>query len=89
MGAVLARNIQTLEARREREEAAATFEEHLAGAITRFTGSMAFVYLHLALFGSWIVANLRLVPGIPQFDPSFVILAWWPPSKLSSCPPSC
>jgi hypothetical protein len=33
------------------------FEEHLAGAITRFTGSMVFVYLHLALFGLWIVSN--------------------------------
>jgi uncharacterized membrane protein len=74
MGTILARNIQTLETRREHAEAAATFEERLAGAITRFTGSMAFVYLHLALFGSWIVAYLGL-PGILQFDPSFVMLA--------------
>jgi uncharacterized membrane protein len=27
------------------------------------------------MFGAWIVANLGVIPGIPQFDPSFVILA--------------
>jgi uncharacterized membrane protein len=36
---------------------------------------MAFVYLHLVLFGSWIVVNLGLLSSIPKFDPSFVILA--------------
>ena len=51
------------------------FEERLAAAITRFTGSMRFVYLHLAMFGAWIMANLGVIAGIPQFDPSFVILA--------------
>ena len=30
----------------------------VAEAITRFTGSMRFVYLHLAVFGFWFVANL-------------------------------
>lgn len=47
----------------------------MAGAITRFTGSMRFVYLHIALFGLWIIVNLGLVPGLPKFDPSFVVLA--------------
>lgn len=35
---------------------------------------MLFVYLHLALFGSWIVVNLGWTPVRP-FDPSFVVLA--------------
>ena len=72
---MLARNIRMLEGRREREEANATFEERLADAITRFTGSMRFVYLHIAIFGAWVIVNLGLVPGVPKFDPSFVILA--------------
>jgi uncharacterized membrane protein len=42
--------------------------------ISRFTGSMRFVYLHLVVFGLWIVVNLGLTPA-PRFDPSFVILA--------------
>jgi uncharacterized membrane protein len=75
MGSVLARNLRLMKGRRAEEEAAATFQERLADAITRFTGSMRFVYLHIAVFGAWIVVNLGVVPGIPKFDPSFVILA--------------
>ena len=75
MGSVLARNIRTMEMRRDREEVTATLEVRVADAITHFTGSMRFVYLHLALFGLWVIFNLGLVPGVPQFDPSFVILA--------------
>src|SRR5512137_135106 len=74
---VLERNIRTLRERREREEEDASFQDNVAAAVTRFTGSMAFVYLHLALFGFWIIANLGWVPGVPQWDPSFVILAMW------------
>ncbi len=35
---------------------------------------MAFVYLHLAFFGFWIIANLGWTP-LPAWDPSFVVLA--------------
>ena len=75
LGTVLERNIRALQERRAREEADATFEESLSGKITRFTGSMGFVYLHLAVFGFWIAVNLGMVSGVPEFDPSFVILA--------------
>jgi uncharacterized membrane protein len=75
LSSVLERNIQALKARREREEAEATAEERIADAITRLTGSMLFVYLHLAFFGFWIIANLGWVPGVPKWDESFVVLA--------------
>jgi uncharacterized membrane protein len=75
MSSALERNIRALQLRRHREEVQATAEERIAEAITRFTGSMLFVYLHLALFGFWIVANLGWVPGVPSWDPSFVVLA--------------
>ena len=75
MSSALERNIQALELRRQREEVEATIEERIAEAITRFTGSMLFVYLHLVFFGFWIVANLGWVPGVPSWDPSFVVLA--------------
>ena len=71
----LKRSIEALEERRRQEAAAATRQERLAEAITSFTGSMPFVYLHVALYGAWILANLGFMPGIPMFDPSFVILA--------------
>jgi uncharacterized membrane protein len=71
----LERNIHTLVERRKEEAKTATLQERAAGVITRFTGSMAFVYIHLALFGFWIIANLGLIPGVPAWDPSLVILA--------------
>jgi uncharacterized membrane protein len=49
--------------------------ERVADAITGFTGSMTFVLLHLVLFGTWIVANLGWIPGVPPWDESFVVLA--------------
>ena len=75
LGSVLEHNIRALQERRAREEAAANFQERIAAKITQFTGSMGFVYLHLAAFGLWIAVNLGLIPSLPQFDPSFVILA--------------
>jgi uncharacterized membrane protein len=75
LGSVLARNIRTLQERRTREEATATLEDRIAGAISRFSGTMQFVYVHVVAYGFWILANLGLVPGVPEFDPSFVILA--------------
>jgi uncharacterized membrane protein len=74
---VLERNIQALKERRQREEAEATAQEKIAEAITRFTGSMLFVYIHLGIFGFWIIANLGWVPGVPKWDESFVVLAMW------------
>jgi uncharacterized membrane protein len=75
LSSTLERNIRALQLRRQKEEAQSTVEERIADAITRFTGSMAFVYLHLAFFGGWIVANLGWVPAIPRWDESFVVLA--------------
>ena len=71
----LMRNIEALRRRREQEEATATLEERLASAITRFSGSMRFVYLHLLLYGGWVAANLGLFSGIRPWDPTFVVLA--------------
>src|SRR3954469_21356168 len=67
---VLERNILALQVRRRREQGPASAEEKIAGAITRFTGSMMFVYLHLSAYLSWVIANLGWIPGIPRWDPS-------------------
>jgi uncharacterized membrane protein len=77
LSSVLEHNIQTLKERRQREEREETLQERVADRITRFTGSMLFVYIHLALFGFWIAANLGWVPGVPTWDPTFVVLAMW------------
>ncbi len=72
---VLERNIEALHRRRQMETRAASLQERGADAVTRFTGSMPFVYLHLLGFGFWIVANLHWIPGVPAWDESFVVLA--------------
>jgi uncharacterized membrane protein len=75
LASALKRNIDALQRRREAEAAAATRQEKIADAITRFTGSMRFVYLHLTLFALWVIANLGWMPGVPPWDRSFVVLA--------------
>ena len=72
---VLERNIDVLREKRQQEESRAGLQDRLAEAITRFSGSMVFVYLHLVLVGSWTFVNAGLIPGISPFDPTFVILA--------------
>ena len=74
MAPVLARNIAALLAVKKEKDAARPARDRVADAISRFTGSMTFVYLHLSVFGAWIVVNLRFTP-FPKFDPSFVVLA--------------
>lgn len=41
----------------------------MADAITRFTGSMRFVYLHVVLYDVWLIVNLGVAPEVPKFDP--------------------
>lgn len=74
MAEVMQRNISTLLMRKEVENRNQPLQLRLADAITRFTGSMTFVYIHLALFAAWIVSNLPATP-FPKFDPTFVVLA--------------
>lgn len=69
------RNIRALLERRRREEEQKCLQERLADKITTFTGSMLFVYIHLVVFGVWILVNIGGLPIIPRFDPSLVILA--------------
>jgi uncharacterized membrane protein len=71
----LKRNIAALRRRRDEEEARASADERIARAITRFSGSMRFVYVHAALYGAWIIANLGWIAGITPWDPTFVVLA--------------
>jgi uncharacterized membrane protein len=73
LNSALRKNIEALRRQRQQEKRRASREEKLADRITAFTGSMRFVYLHLVIYGVWIGWNIT--PGIPHFDPSFVILA--------------
>ncbi len=74
LAGVVERNVRSLLARRQLVERRKSLDQRFADAITRFTGSMRFVYIHAFIYGTWIVINLPGVPT-PKFDPSFVILA--------------
>lgn len=71
---IVERNIGALLEKRRQGEQQKTREERFADNITRFAGSMRFVYLHLAVYGLWVLINCGLLP-IKRFDPSFVMLA--------------
>jgi uncharacterized membrane protein len=74
MAQIVERNIHALLDRNKEADKRKTFEEKIADTITRFTGSMLFVYLHLILYSTWIAWNLGWL-GLKPFDPSFVVLA--------------
>lgn len=74
MANIVERNIQALLARRNQEEKTKGVQDRIADAVSRFTGSMTFVYIHLVGFGLWIIVNLGWTP-LPAFDPTFVVLA--------------
>jgi uncharacterized membrane protein len=73
---VLDRNISALVGRRRREDRAQPKQDRMAARVTEFTGSMRFVYIHIVLFGTWILWNLPFSP-MPRFDPTLVVLAMW------------
>ena len=75
LSTTLTRNIAALKSRRDAEIGARGWGERLADVVTGFAGSMLFVYLHAAVYGAWVAVNLGLIPGVPAFDKSFVILA--------------
>lgn len=74
MARIVQRNIAALIARRQQEENERRIQDKIADAVTRFTGSLSFVYIHIVGFGLWIVINLGWTP-FEKFDPTFVILA--------------
>ena len=73
---VMRRNIAALIEVKRRREREKTRQELVADAITTFTGSLRFVYIHAALVGGWILVNSGVVPGVTPFDPfPFAMLA--------------
>jgi uncharacterized membrane protein len=75
LSSALENNIRAMVRRRDQEAATAGFQERLAETITAFTGSMTFVYLHLAAVAFWIVVNTGWLPIMEPWDPSLVLLA--------------
>jgi uncharacterized membrane protein len=61
------RNVEIIRKLEEAAKAERTGSDLVAEAIAKFCGSMVFVWVHVAWFGIWIVANV--FPGIRHIDP--------------------
>ncbi|MDQ3808991.1 MAG: DUF1003 domain-containing protein [Chloroflexota bacterium] len=72
---VLAKNIDALLEARKEEQRRRPLSERVSDAITAFAGSMRFVLIHAVVFGGWVAWNAGWMPGLPPFDPTFVVLA--------------
>jgi uncharacterized membrane protein len=71
----LARNIDALMKRRQQDAANENITEKLAGRMADFTGSVWSVVFHGIVFGLWILINTGLLPLLPPWDASLVVLA--------------
>lgn len=71
---IIARNIEALLEQRMKTERRQRWQDKFADKVTRFTGSLMFVYRRLLTFGLWIGINLGWVP-LPKSDSTLVILA--------------
>ncbi|MDP9238520.1 MAG: DUF1003 domain-containing protein [Chloroflexota bacterium] len=65
MPANVARNIEEIVRLEGRDRRAMGPSDHFADLITRFSGSILFVWLHITWFGAWIALNLA---GVLTFD---------------------
>ena len=65
---IMERNIRTITRLRLQTARERHLQERLADAITAFSGSMGFVYLHLLWFGAWLLVNTGYL-GLTPFDP--------------------
>ena len=64
---VISRNIRTIDRLRSKAIRRRGPQDRIADAITAFAGSMAFVYVHIAWFGGWILLNSGRL-GVRPFD---------------------
>ena len=65
---VIKQNIRTIIRYRQQHISKRSTQERIADAITEFSGSMAFVYLHITWFAVWVLFNTGRF-GIAAFDP--------------------
>jgi len=65
---IIERNIRTIIQLRLKASRERSAQDRAADAITSFSGSMIFVYLHIAWFSIWVLLNTGRF-GVQPFDP--------------------
>ena len=71
LDALTQRNIELITTLEQVEAAKRSWAERISDLVTRFGGSITFLYLHLGWFGGWLLWNLSpRVPPALRFDPA-------------------
>lgn len=65
----LAANVATISEIEQREVQRMGLSDHVADRVSRLSGSMLYVWLHVAWFTGWVLLNAGLVGGTLAFDP--------------------
>jgi uncharacterized membrane protein len=73
LNSIIERNIKSLQDLRDELELSKDFKDHLAEQITRWSGSMTFLVLHVVWFSAWVAINAGWTP-LPKFDHGFELL---------------
>ena len=68
MAKVIEKNIAAVDEYRRESEHSKSAQDHVADLITRWSGSMWFIYAHVAWFGFSIALNVNWL-GVHPFDP--------------------
>src|SRR5690606_28214420 len=68
LNTIIQENIETILEHRRQSAKRRTLQERIADFITRLSGSMVFVFLHVIWFGAWLVINQGWF-GFQPFDP--------------------
>jgi uncharacterized membrane protein len=71
---VIERNVRALVEHAAEREKHRSRGDRIALAVSRWAGSMNFVYFHLLFFGIWAAGDMGLIPGLPAYDTSFTVL---------------
>jgi uncharacterized membrane protein len=71
----LRRNIDLMRERESDKDRRRSTEQKISDTISAFAARMSFVYVHLAIVVVWVLCNSGIIPWLPRWDPSFVLLA--------------
>ena len=71
---VLAKNIEVLVEQHRKERQSESPSHAIIGKIAGFVGSVHFIYVHMIVFGLWILASKGSTP-LPKFVPTLHFLA--------------
>ncbi len=68
---IIRKNIAAISEMQRKDVATRKPQERISDSITRFSGSTAFVFIHIVWFGLWILLNIGLfrLPYVSEFDP--------------------